>query len=170
MFVVQLLLWPCVARRPRRGRRWRCGARLHSGRRGRRSQHADGKEIDVTEAVEKETETEVLGNKAGRDERVALASQQLSVPPKRQRAWNFFITRFVNLSLYVVCIIWMLHSLFALICCQVYNFEKQLKRAQSFASIVSKKKGKKDNFAATASILTDVVGGDLNKPSCAGAR
>jgi len=49
---------------------------------------------------------------------------------------------------------------------QVYNFKKQLKRAQSQANIVKKKKAKKDNFAKDAAILTDVVGGNLTNPTC----
>jgi len=49
---------------------------------------------------------------------------------------------------------------------QVSNFKKQLKRAQSQANIVSKKKAKKDNFAKDAAILTDVVGGNLTNPTC----
>jgi len=49
---------------------------------------------------------------------------------------------------------------------QVYNFKKQLKRAQSQASIVKKKKDKKDNFAKDAAILTDAVGGNLTSPTC----
>merc|ERR1711874_270427 len=49
---------------------------------------------------------------------------------------------------------------------QVYNFKKQLKRAQSQANIVKKKKAKKDNFAKDAAILTVVVGGNLTNPTC----
>merc|ERR1711874_342603 len=49
---------------------------------------------------------------------------------------------------------------------QVYNFKKQLKRAQNQANIVKNKKAKKDNFAKDAAILTDVVGGNLTNPTC----
>ena len=49
---------------------------------------------------------------------------------------------------------------------QVYNFKKQLKRAQSQADIVEKKRKKKDNFQKDAAILTDVVGGNLTNPTC----
>jgi len=49
---------------------------------------------------------------------------------------------------------------------QVTNFKKQLKRATSHAKIVKNKKSKKDNFAKDAAILTDVVGGNLTKPTC----
>jgi len=49
---------------------------------------------------------------------------------------------------------------------QVYNFKKQLKRAESQANIVKKKKAKKDIFAKDAAILTDVVGGNLTNPTC----
>jgi len=52
---------------------------------------------------------------------------------------------------------------------QVYNFKKQLKRAQNQANIVKKKKAKKDNFAKDAAILTDVVGGNLTNPICSGS-
>ena len=49
---------------------------------------------------------------------------------------------------------------------QVYNFKKHLKRAQSQADIVKKKRKKKDNFQKDAAILTDVVGGNLTNPTC----
>ena len=49
---------------------------------------------------------------------------------------------------------------------QVSNFKKQLKRAKNHANIVKNKKGKKDSFAKDAAILTDVVGGNLTKPTC----
>ena len=49
---------------------------------------------------------------------------------------------------------------------QVYNFKKQLKRAQSQADIVEKKRKTKDNFQKDAAILTDVVGGNLTNPTC----
>jgi len=49
---------------------------------------------------------------------------------------------------------------------QVANFKKQIKRATSHAKIIKNKKSKKDNFAKDAAILTDVVGGNLTKPTC----
>jgi len=49
---------------------------------------------------------------------------------------------------------------------QVSNFKKQLKRAKNHANIVKNKKSKKDSFAKDAAILTDVVGGNLTKPTC----
>ena len=49
---------------------------------------------------------------------------------------------------------------------QVYNFKKQLKRAQSQAETVKKKKEKKDVFKKDAAIVTDVVGGNLKEPTC----
>jgi len=49
---------------------------------------------------------------------------------------------------------------------QVYNFKKQLKRAQSQAKIVKKKKEKKDVFEKDAAIVTDIVGGNLTEPTC----
>ena len=49
---------------------------------------------------------------------------------------------------------------------QVYNFNKQLKRAETDASIVKKKNSKRTVFLKDALILTDIVGGDLAKPSC----
>ena len=49
---------------------------------------------------------------------------------------------------------------------QVSNFKKQLKRAKNHANIVKNKNGKKDSFAKDAAILTDVVGGNLTKPTC----
>jgi len=49
---------------------------------------------------------------------------------------------------------------------QVANFEKQLTRAVNQAKIVKLKKKKKDNFQKDAAILTDVVGGNLTKPTC----
>merc|ERR1712066_1142408 len=50
---------------------------------------------------------------------------------------------------------------------QVANFFRQLKRAENHAKIVSKKKGKKDNFMNDAAILQDAVGGNFSAPSCA---
>jgi len=50
---------------------------------------------------------------------------------------------------------------------QVSNFFRQLKRAENHAKIVSKKKGKKDNFMNDAAILQDAVGGNFSAPSCA---
>merc|ERR1712123_58609 len=49
---------------------------------------------------------------------------------------------------------------------QVYNFKKQLKRAQNQAKIVKKKKEKKDIFQKDAAIVTDIVGGNLTEPTC----
>merc|ERR1712025_1132637 len=49
---------------------------------------------------------------------------------------------------------------------QVSNFKKQIKRAKNHANIVKNKKSKKDSFAKDAAILTDVVGGNLTKPTC----
>jgi len=46
------------------------------------------------------------------------------------------------------------------------NYFKQLKRAENWAKIVSKKKGKKDNFVNDALILEDAVGGNLSAPAC----
>ena len=46
------------------------------------------------------------------------------------------------------------------------NFFKQLKRAENWASIVVKKKGKKDSFVNDALILEDAVGGNLSAPAC----
>ena len=46
------------------------------------------------------------------------------------------------------------------------NFFKQLQRAENWASIVVKKKGKKDSFVNDALILEDAVGGDLSAPTC----
>ena len=57
-------------------------------------------------------------------------------------------------------------NLFELLYNQVYNFKKQLKRAQSQADTVEKKRKKKDNFQKDAAILTDVVGGNLTNPTC----
>merc|ERR1712061_901228 len=45
-------------------------------------------------------------------------------------------------------------------------YYKQLKRAENWAKIVSKKKGKKDNFVNDALILEDAVGGNLSAPAC----
>jgi len=50
---------------------------------------------------------------------------------------------------------------------QVFNFRKQLKRAENQAKIVSNKKKKKDNFEKDAAIVTDVLGGNISKPTCA---
>eukprot|EP00092_Neocalanus_flemingeri_P065597 GFUD01079804.1.p1 GENE.GFUD01079804.1~~GFUD01079804.1.p1 ORF type:complete len:350 (+),score=119.04 GFUD01079804.1:69-1118(+) len=50
---------------------------------------------------------------------------------------------------------------------QVYNFKKQLKRAENHAKIVKKKQAKKDAFQNAAAIVTDVVGGNLTAPTCA---
>ena len=50
---------------------------------------------------------------------------------------------------------------------QVANFFRQLKRAENHAKIVSKKKGKKDNFESDAAILQEAVGGSFSAPSCA---
>merc|ERR1711892_1466631 len=52
---------------------------------------------------------------------------------------------------------------------QVYNFKKQLRRAQNHVKIVKRKKNKKDTFKKDAAILTDVVGGNLTAPSCTAA-
>merc|ERR1711892_765362 len=49
---------------------------------------------------------------------------------------------------------------------QVYNFKKQLKRAENQAKIVKKKKEKKDIFQKDAAIVTDIVGGNLTEPTC----
>ena len=49
---------------------------------------------------------------------------------------------------------------------QVYNFKKQLKRAQNQAKIVQKKKAKNTIFMKDALILTDIVGGNLSAPVC----
>merc|ERR1711892_91692 len=49
---------------------------------------------------------------------------------------------------------------------QVYNFKKQLKRAQNQAKIVQKKKLKNNIFMKDAMILTDIVGGNLTDPTC----
>merc|ERR1712106_341190 len=49
---------------------------------------------------------------------------------------------------------------------QVYNFKKQLKRAENQAKIVKKKKEKKDIFEKDAAIVTDIVGGNLTEPTC----
>merc|ERR1711892_726181 len=49
---------------------------------------------------------------------------------------------------------------------QVYNFQKQLKRAQNQAKIVQKKKLKNNIFMKDALILTDIVGGNLTDPTC----
>ena len=49
---------------------------------------------------------------------------------------------------------------------QVYNFKKQLKRAQNHAKIVQKKKAKNSIFMKDALILTDIVGGNLSAPVC----
>jgi len=49
---------------------------------------------------------------------------------------------------------------------QVRNFKKQLKRAQNHAKIISRKKGKKGDFATVAEIVSSSVGGNLSKPSC----
>ena len=49
---------------------------------------------------------------------------------------------------------------------QVANFFRQLKRAENHAKIVSKKKGKKDNFESDAAILQEAVGGSFSAPSC----
>ena len=49
---------------------------------------------------------------------------------------------------------------------QVYNFQKQLKRAENHASIVKKKNSKSTIFMKDALILTDIVGGNLSEPSC----
>ena len=46
------------------------------------------------------------------------------------------------------------------------NYFKQLKRAENWASIVVKKKGKKDSFVNDALILEDAVGGNLSAPAC----
>jgi len=53
---------------------------------------------------------------------------------------------------------------------QVANFFRQLKRAENHAKIVSKKKGKKDNFESDAAILQEAVGGSFSAPSCASGR
>jgi len=50
---------------------------------------------------------------------------------------------------------------------QVFNFNKQLKRAKNQAKIVGRKKAKKDTFAKDAAIVTDVLGGNISKPTCA---
>ena len=50
---------------------------------------------------------------------------------------------------------------------QVYNFKRQLKRAQSQVNTVKNKKGKKDSFRKDAAIVTDSVGGNLLEPTCA---
>jgi len=52
---------------------------------------------------------------------------------------------------------------------QVYNFKKQLKRAQNQAKIVQKKKVKNNIFMKDALILTDIVGGNLTDPACSAA-
>jgi len=49
---------------------------------------------------------------------------------------------------------------------QVYNFKKQLKRAENQAKIVKKKNDKKDIFQKDAAIVTDIVGGNLTEPTC----
>merc|ERR1719317_1856079 len=49
---------------------------------------------------------------------------------------------------------------------QVSNFNKQLKRAKAHAKIVRNKKSKSTVFMMDALILTDIVGGNLSKPSC----
>ena len=49
---------------------------------------------------------------------------------------------------------------------QVLNFKKQLKRAKAHAKIVRNKKSKSTVFMKDALILTDIVGGNLSKPSC----
>ena len=49
---------------------------------------------------------------------------------------------------------------------QVLNFNKQLKRAKAHAKIVRNKKSKSTVFMKDALILTDIVGGNLSKPSC----
>merc|ERR1711892_441712 len=49
---------------------------------------------------------------------------------------------------------------------QVYNFKKQLKRAQNQAKIVQKKKLKNNIFTKDALILTDILGGNLTDPTC----
>jgi len=49
---------------------------------------------------------------------------------------------------------------------QVANFKKQIKRALNHANIVKKKQAKKGTFEKDAAILTDVVGGNLTKPTC----
>ena len=46
------------------------------------------------------------------------------------------------------------------------NYFKQLKRAENWANIVVKKKGKKDSFVNDALILQDAVGGNLSAPAC----
>merc|ERR1712184_26139 len=46
------------------------------------------------------------------------------------------------------------------------NYFKQLKRAENWANIVVKKKGKKDSFVNDALILEDAVGGNLSAPAC----
>jgi len=50
---------------------------------------------------------------------------------------------------------------------QVFNFKKQLKRADNHAKIVGRKKNKKDRFKKDAAIVTDVLGGNISKPTCA---
>ena len=49
---------------------------------------------------------------------------------------------------------------------KITNYFKQLRRAENWASIVVKKKGKKDSFVNDALILEDAVGGNLSAPAC----
>lgn len=53
---------------------------------------------------------------------------------------------------------------------KVTNFFKQLKRAENWGKIVSKKKAKKDDFVNDALILEDAVGGNFSADICPSSR
>jgi len=53
---------------------------------------------------------------------------------------------------------------------KVTNFFKQLKRAENWGKIVSKKKAKKDDFVNDAAILEDAVGGNFSDATCSSRK
>ena len=50
------------------------------------------------------------------------------------------------------------------------NIQNQFKRVNSSRAIITKKKGKKDDFSGTLDILVSALGGDKSAPKCSQSR
>lgn len=50
------------------------------------------------------------------------------------------------------------------------NIQNQFKRIDSSRTVISKKKGKKDDFSGTLAILVSALGGDKSAPKCSQSR
>ena len=50
------------------------------------------------------------------------------------------------------------------------NIQNQFKRINSSRTVISKKKGKKDDFSGTLAILVSALGGDKSAPKCSQSR